>query len=398
MVNLWDNVKWLTPAPDTTLIGRIDSIALVQSALPQALLGSTENVARLASGTINHKHYKAILIVERLTSAMDWTTLGVPVGVMGDSLNHLDHQDILRIEPGTNRVRVLFKRAFRHNSLLITERCNNYCVMCSQPPREIDDTWIADELFRVVELIPKDTIEVGITGGEPTLLGGKLLQLIRFIKNELPSTALHILSNGRKFSELEFAKQCGAIEHPDLIFGIPIYGDNYIDHDYVVQAHGGFNEAIRGIVNLKRNGIKVEIRCVIHRDTCQRLSKLATFITRNLTFVDHVALMGYEAMGFGKSNAKSLFVLPEVFLEELNAAIYILRTARVKTSVYNLPLCLLNGEAVGFAVQSISDWKNEYLPACDGCIDKHRCAGFFTSTKELYRGHVRPNKPNEANE
>src|SRR6266516_1112633 len=126
MVNLRDSMKWLTLAPVTALVGRIDSIALVQSALPQVLLGSPENVARLASGTINHKHYQAILIAEHQTSAMDWSTLGVPVGVVGDSLNHLGHQDILRIEPGTNRVKVLFKRAFRHNSLLITERCNNY--------------------------------------------------------------------------------------------------------------------------------------------------------------------------------------------------------------------------------------------------------------------------------
>lgn len=392
MVNLWDNVKWLTPAPRETLIAKVDSIAAGPSALAQVLLGNPQNIARLASGTINAKHYQAVVIAANQVSAMDWSTIGSPVAVVGETLNHLSHQDVIRIEPVTERVRVLFKRAFRHNSLLITERCNNYCVMCSQPPREIDDSWIADELFRVVELIPKDTVELGITGGEPTLLGEKLLQLIKFIKNQLPSTALHILSNGRRFSDLKFTQQCSAIGHPDLMFGIPLYGDNYIDHDFVVQAKGGFNEAVRGIVNLKRNGIKVEIRCVIHRDTCQRLSRLATFITRNLTFVDHVALMGYEAMGFGKSNVRQLFVLPDVFMEELNAAIQILRAARINTSVYNLPLCLLNGEAASLSVQSISDWKNEYLPDCDGCNDKPRCTGFFTSTKELYRGHVRPNK------
>ena len=94
------------------------------------------------------------------------------------------------------------------------------------------------------------------------------------------------------------------------MFGIPIYSDNYIDHDYVVQAQGGFSEAVAGIANPKRNGVRIEIRCVIHRDTWSRLSNLATFITRNLTYVDHVAFMGYEAMGFGKTNARHLFVLP----------------------------------------------------------------------------------------
>jgi His-Xaa-Ser system radical SAM maturase HxsC len=390
MVNLWDTIKWVTPELGSTLIARVDSKALTLSALPQVLLGFPENVDRILSGNIQPKQYKAIIIHQNQVSATDWSAFGVPVGLVCDGLAHLSHQDIIRIEGGTNRTRVLFKRAFRHNSLLITERCNNYCVMCSQPPREADDSWIADELFRVVDLIPKDTFDVGITGGEPTLLGGKLLELIKYIKNQLPSTALHILSNGRRFSDFEFAKKCGGIRHPDLMFGIPLYGDNYIDHDYVVQAQGGFTEAIQGIANLKRSGVKVEIRCVIHRDTYERLAELAAFITRNLTFVDHVALMGYESMGFGKTNAKQLFVLPDLFMKELNRAVHILRCAKIRTSVYNLPLCLVTGEARDMAVQSISDWKNEYLPECGGCRDQHRCAGFFTSTKELYRNHVRP--------
>lgn len=390
MVNLWDTIKWITGDPGSTLIARVDSKALTPSSLPQVLLGCSENVNRIKAGGIPAAQYKAIIIPENQVAAADWNRLGVPVGILCESLAHLSHQDVIRIESSTNRTRVLFKRAFRHNSLLITERCNNYCVMCSQPPREVDDSWIADELFRVVELIPKDTVDVGITGGEPTLLGEKLLELIKYIKNQLPSTALHVLSNGRKFSELEFAKKCGGVRHPDLMFGIPLYGDNYIDHDYVVQAKGGFDEAVQGIANLKRSGVKVEIRSVMHRDTFERLPELATFISRNLTFVDHVALMGYEAMGFGKSNAKHLFVLPDLFMRELNRAIHILRCAKIRTSVYNLPLCLVTGEARDLAVQSISDWKNEYLPECEGCKLQSRCAGFFTSTKELYRNHLRP--------
>jgi His-Xaa-Ser system radical SAM maturase HxsC len=390
MVSLSDTIKWITPDSGSTVIARVDSKALTPSALPQLLLANSENINRIASGQIQTSRYKAVVIPEKLSDAANWKAIGTPVALLCESLAHLSHDDVVRIEGGTNRTRVLFKRSFRHNSLLITERCNNYCVMCSQPPRDIDDEWVADELFTIAALIPKDTVDIGITGGEPTLLGEKLLSLIKLFKNQLPSTALHILSNGRKFSDAAFAKQCGSIGHHDLMFGIPLYGDNYIDHDYVVQAEGGFAEAVQGIANLKRSGVKVEIRCVIHRDTVDNLVGLATFITRNLTFVDHVALMGYEAMGFGKSNAKQLFVLPDVFMRQLNAAIHLLHCAKIRTSVYNLPLCLTSGRARDLSVQSISDWKNEYLPECDGCRSRHQCAGFFTSTKELYRHHVRP--------
>lgn len=392
MVTLRDTIQWVARAPKSVLIGRIDSVALVPSALPQFLLVTESVLERLVSGALSAKPFKAVLITKEHSAALAWDSLEVPVGILNEGLSHLEHLDVLRIEDSTNRLRVMYKRAFRHNSLLITERCNNHCVMCSQPPRDVDDSWIVEELFRVIELIPKDTPEITITGGEPTLLGERLLQLIRAVKHQLPITALHILSNGRRFSDPEFARQCGAIAHPDLVIGIPIYSDNYIDHDYVVQGKGGFDEAVRGIYNLKRHGVKVEIRCVIHRGTYSRLDKLAVFISRNLTFVDHVALMGYEAMGFGKTNAKHLFVLPEVFIAKLNTAIQVLRFARISTSVYNLPLCLLRGPAAQLAVQSISDWKNEYLPECEGCIEKAHCTGFFASTKGLYEGQVVPKK------
>ncbi|BDB44749.1 MULTISPECIES: hypothetical protein [Mycobacterium] len=44
--------------------------------------------------------------------------------------------DVLSIHPPSGRVRVLYRRSSRHNYFLVTERCNNYCLMCSQPPKK----------------------------------------------------------------------------------------------------------------------------------------------------------------------------------------------------------------------------------------------------------------------
>ena len=35
-------------------------------------------------------------------------------------------------------------------------------------------------------------------------------------------------------------------------------------------------------------------------------------------------------------------------------------------------------------MQSISDWKNEYIKECSECIKKHECGGFFSS-QVLYK-------------
>src|SRR3546814_13192799 len=97
---------------------------------------------------------------------------------------------------------------------------------------------------------------------------------------------------------------------PDLMAGIPVYSDQSTIHDFVVQADGAFDETIRGILNLKKLGQRVEIRMVLHRHTIGRLDRFAEFVVRNLPFVDHVALMGLELMGFAKANADDLWIDP----------------------------------------------------------------------------------------
>jgi len=61
---------------------------------------------------------------------------------------------------------------------------------------------------------------------------------------------------------------------------------------------------------LKRHGLKVEIRVVIHKQTYERLPQLARFIVRNLTFVDQVVWMGLEMTGFTRANIDALWIDP----------------------------------------------------------------------------------------
>ena len=86
--------------------------------------------------------------------------------------------DVVRVRPGSSLVSVLYRRGSRANTLFATERCNSRCLMCSQPPREAEDSWRVEELLRLVELIDLDEAQLGISGGEPTLLGEDLGRLI----------------------------------------------------------------------------------------------------------------------------------------------------------------------------------------------------------------------------
>lgn len=303
---------------------------------------------------------------------------GVPCILLSDEFQYLDDGDVVALS-GDGRIRSLYRSSSNHNSLLLTEQCNNYCLMCSQPPKRVDDSWLLQEARETVRLIPRETRNLGITGGEPTLYGDEFIGLLHHIKNWLPHTSLHILSNGRTFADARFSKKYAGVNHPDMMVGIPVYSADPARHDYVVQAKGAFDETIRGILNLKRLNQKVEIRVVVHKQTFEGLPALAEFIARNLLFVDHVALMALEMTGFTRANLDALWIDPIDYKSELSKAVRTLRSYGLKTSVYNHPLCLVNRDVEPAYVRSISDWKNEYAKECGPCTRKDECGGFFSS-------------------
>ncbi len=312
------------------------------------------------------------------------------VVVLPESMNYLEEGDILRINPRANEAHVLYRRSSRHNSLLVTERCNSNCTMCSQPPRDIDDRYIVDDLLAAIPLMAPSTKELGITGGEPTLLGDDLIRLVEATKSYLPDTALHILSNGRLFAYSAYVQKLAQVEHPDLVWGVPLYSDLPERHDFVVQSMGAFDETIRGMLNLARFGQRVELRMVIHRHTYDRLPEFAQFVTRNIPFVEHVALMGLEIMGHVKMNLEALWIDPTDYQSELRECVFHLDEAGIQTSIYNHQLCVLDRSLWPFSVKSISDWKNVYLPECDGCNARNECGGFFSSSRVRHSEHINP--------
>ena len=244
-------------------------------------------------------------------------------------------------------------------------------------------------MLAALPLIHPDTLELGITGGEPTLWGNDFVRLIQASKAHLPRTALHILSNGRNFKSLELATKVAQVKHPDLMIGIPLYADYSQLHDFIVQADDAFDDTLRGILNLKRCRVPVEIRVVLHQKNYYRLPKLAEFITRNLLFVDHVALMGLEIMGFTKSNFNGIWIDPYEYRNELEEATNTLVRYGIRVSIYNHPLCVIPESIRRFAVRSISDWKNDFLAECQSCRSMSECGGFFSSNLTKTSAHIK---------
>lgn len=285
--------------------------------------------------------------------------------------------DVVETQPWASKVAVRHRRGDTSNVLFATERCNSYCLMCSQPPRRVEDEWRVDHLCDLVELIDKDSPPLAVSGGEPTLLGAGLARILKHCAQHLPSTPIHVLSNGRLLADAAYTETFANV-HPSLSWGIPLYGDHFGLHDYVVQSPGAFAETMKGLYALNRAGQRIEIRVVLVKPTVERLQALARFIYCNLPFVEHVALMGIEPIGFAKAHHEALWIDPVDIGESLADAVAFLDRRGIPVSLYNLPLCTVPKRAWPYAQRSISNWKQDYLPACESCLVRDRCAGFFS--------------------
>ena len=322
---------------------------------------------------------------------------GRPFIPLPSSFSYLADGDIVSVKPTAGDLRVLYRKSSRHNSLVVQRGCNNFCVMCSQPPQKAADDDSCALAWQAIPLMDINTPEITFTGGEPTLLGRKLVDLIHRAKNFLPRTGLHILTNGRLLKFLAFAKDIADVRHRDLVLGIPIYSDASHEHDFVVQSKGAFDDTVRGILNAARCELKVEIRVVITRVNFMALSRLAEFISRNFPFSCNVALMGLEPTGLARANMDAVWIDPVDYAEQLRAAAYCLDAHGVPVSIYNHQLCTLGHDLWPFAKQSISDWKDIFLDECQACSARQQCCGFFASAHDAHSRAIRaipaPNGP-----
>lgn len=305
-----------------------------------------------------------------------------PVIAAVPSLKDFEIGDILLISPN-GTISSLFREKSAHNSLFITDRCNSNCLMCSQPPRNTDDLDYFYEInSQLIKMLPLDLKELGITGGEPTILGDRFIILLELITKCLPNTAIHILTNGRSFAWKNVTQEIQKVNNPNLVFGIPLYSDYYQQHDYIVQAKGAFNQTVLGFHNMARYGQRLELRIVLHRQSYKRLVSLAKYISMNLPFVEHVAFMGLEYTGYTPKNSDLLWMEPSEYAEELEEAVLFLDGMGMTVSIYNLQLCLLKPSLWKFARKSISDWKQEYLHECSNCELIEDCGGVFATSKK----------------
>lgn len=320
-----------------------------------------------------------------ITNNATFSGKGKPYCVV-DSIEDFHEGDVIVINK-KGEIIFVYEINSHHNALMATECCNHRCIMCPQPPvlQEQDKTAFN---LKLISLFDKNTQEIGITGGEPTLIGDNLFTLVNQIKKELPKAAINILSNGVKFANKGYAMKLAKCRHHDLQIDIPLFSDVADEHNRIVGAKT-FYKTVQGLYNLALFRQRIGLRIVIHKQTYKRLPQFADYIYHNFPFVAQVAFMQMETVGLAKENFEKLWIDPYDYNKELREAVLLLSDRGMKPYIYNAQLCVLPEDIRCYAQQSISDWKDIYIAECEGCILKGQCAGFFASNRQAHSSHIK---------
>lgn len=309
--------------------------------------------------------------------------------VSTDLFNSIEDGDI-GIVNNRNMIRVILSRRANHNTVLVTERCNNRCLFCSQPPKTGNDDRLLNQSALAIASFSLNGV-VGVSGGEPLLYGEAFLQFLDFIIENSPETALHVLTNGRKFADVSFTQQMKErSEKLKITFGIPLYSSRSSVHDYLVGSEGAFDETVMGLINAGNSGINIELRIIPTLANYMELDKIIEFAGRVFSNINQISLMGLESIGWARKNWSSIFIEHDSYSEKILSAIGTAQRSGITLTIFNYPLCHLPERAWGFATQSISDWKNYYPKECDECTQKSSCAGYFSSSKGRFHQPPRP--------
>jgi His-Xaa-Ser system radical SAM maturase HxsC len=311
------------------------------------------------------------------------------VKVSEEVSDKLEEGDCVHIgKDGT--ITVVWEKKAPMNPLLLTEMCDCRCLMCPQPPRAHDKT-LTERSKRILNLVKIESNQtICLTGGEPTLLKEDFFDLLRVINKKHPQSSVLLLTNGKSFANFEFTKRFVSLRPKDFLTCVSMHSDVDEVHDRIVGVKDSFYKTVMGLQNLARFREKIEIRVVVSRINAYRLESIATFIQRNFPFIFHCTFMGMEITGLACDNYETVWIDPYEYRDELSRAIRVLSRADMNVSIYNIPLCLVEPKSWRFARQSISGWKNDYLPICGECFLKSECCGIFTTSGLHQSPHILP--------
>ncbi|MFZ5746918.1 MAG: His-Xaa-Ser system radical SAM maturase HxsC [Pseudomonadota bacterium] len=345
-------------------------IPLAMSALAEA---DAPFVTRLRTGELSRAGANDSVLVARGEEASSFAGAHGLLTVATDDPAQL-HGDVVIVDPEAGRIDRVLRAGSLHNTLLVTERCDQLCVMCSQPPKKTHHDRFAQ--FEQACLLAEEYAVIGVSGGEPTLYKDALLGMMMRVLEQRPDLAFHVLSNAQHFEEADVAR----LRHPVMdrvTWGIPLYAADAGLHDRIVGKAGAFARLEASMAVLALSGARIELRTVVLQENVAALAATARYVATRLRFIEAWSIMQLEHTGFARNRWGALYYPHAGDFSPIEAALDEAALRGLAARLFNFPRCTVPEPYRYLAVASISDWKRKYVEACASCSEKSECCGFF---------------------
>ena len=267
--------------------------------------------------------------------------------------------------------------------ICVWDKCNNNCLMCTNPDRP----WPAwDGSFdygydSLIERIKKTEKKIKtfdsiyFSGGEPTL-HPQFSDVLKYVSQNFPKQRIKLLTNGRKFLYPDFAKEVLKITN-NLDIELSIYGSNKKSHEAVTQAPGSFDQTIKGLENLlkyKNKDQLVNVRYVITKLSYQYLEDFLKLIKNKFSKIDRIMLIFWEIENQAVKNIKTVKITYDKVIPEIEKIYYLLSDSK-QIRLYHFPLCTLSEEFWPFIWRTLPEDGVVFIDSCNKCKYKKYCLG-----------------------
>ncbi len=265
--------------------------------------------------------------------------------------------------------------------LNIGNLCNNNCICC---PNDLNDKTHKVPFPVIIERIRKldsNCTDIILTGGEPTIRED-IFDILEAIKKTHPKKRIQILTNGRRFSYISFARK---ILKFNIFPTISLYGNREV-HNQITRTKASYDQTIEGIQNLLSLNCRIRIIIVVNKKNYKVLPEMISLLNnlKSKSEKIHVIIQPTEYTGYSaKRFMEELDESVTKMSPEINLAIERLNNNEIDYS-FNFPLCILQNYILTQNKPSIGEFDRIYYSdKCKFCVLNSKCGRIWKSYTDL---------------
>jgi len=235
-------------------------------------------------------------------------------------------------------------------SIHLTDICNNRCWFCVvDSPKQKTELVDRGRIERFLELHKdKGYSAVNIHGGEPTIRKDFLEVLTRIVELGYPQIILQ--TNGRSLADNEFAER---VCHLGVgLFVISVHGSCTETHELITQVPNSFEQALKGISNIKQCGARVRTNSVVSKLNYTDIPETMRLLLQ--LGVDHINISALHTAGAAFRYFEKVTPTYDESIPFVRMATDIVNQTGTPLTLEGFPLCVIRG-----LHKHLIDWQNQ---------------------------------------